>query len=121
MINIEDYSLKVILIYMRGSDKYLSLILRSGYWSYIYARDVIRGRWEAGERIIASNAHISCAYARDVIRGRWEKGESEIARDSLASYYYARDVIRGRFYLGEVNIKGKDISLEYEQYFRCRL
>ena len=53
------------------------------------------------EAIIATNSCYSYLYAKDVIKGRWELGEAIIATDAYWSYYYARDVIKGRFPLGE--------------------
>ena len=40
-------------------------------------------------------------YARDVIEGRFEEAEPVIARDAYYAYYYARDVIKDRFHEAE--------------------
>jgi len=46
------------------------IILKDAMCSYIYARDVIEGRWEQGEAAISKSAYYSYLYARDVIKGR---------------------------------------------------
>lgn len=51
------------------------------------------------EKIIATDPYYSYCYARDVIKGRWEESEQIIANDSEWSYVYAYEVIKGPFYL----------------------
>lgn len=51
------------------------------------------------ESIIAIDSYYSYCYARDVIKGRWEECEKTIANDSEWSYVYAYEVIKGPFYL----------------------
>ena len=76
-------------------------------YSYCYARNVIKGRWELGEAAISKKAWYSYCYARDVIGGRFELGEAAISEDAIHSYEYAKDVIKGRFELGEAAISKK--------------
>jgi len=45
-------------------------ISKNAYWSYYYAKDVIKGRWELGEPTISKYAEYSYFYARYVIKGR---------------------------------------------------
>jgi len=45
-------------------------ILKDAYWSYRYALDVIKDRWELGEPTISKNAHCSYCYAKYIIKGR---------------------------------------------------
>jgi len=75
-------------------------------WAYHYAREVIKGRFEAGEAAIARDAACAYLYARDVIKGRFEAGEAAIAGDAWWAYRYAHDVIKGRFEAGEAAIAG---------------
>ena len=72
--------------------------------AYHYALWVLKGRFELGEPIIATDSIYSYRYARDALKGRFELGEPVIATSALYSYYYAHDVIKGRFELGEATI-----------------
>jgi len=72
------------------------IIIKNVFYSYLYAKDVIKGKWELGEPTISKDARYSFLYALDVIKGRWEKGEPVISKDACYSYCYARDVIKGR-------------------------
>ena len=69
--------------------------------AYFYARDVIKGRWHEGEKLIASDPERAYKYANYVIKGRFPEGEKVIASNSICAYYYATDVIKGRFPEGE--------------------
>ena len=51
-------------------------------YSYLYARYVLKGRFELGEILIAANPEYSYLYARDILKGRFELGEQAIAGDS---------------------------------------
>ena len=70
-------------------------------WAYLYARDVIGGRWPEGEAAIATDRKWAYMYAAHVICGRFPEGEEAIAKDTHRAYAYARDVIRGRWPEGE--------------------
>jgi hypothetical protein len=65
--------------------------------SFFYARDLIKGPWEEGEKIIINNSLLSYYYARDVIKGPWKKGENTISKHPEWSCYYAIDVIKEPF------------------------
>lgn len=54
-----------------------------------------------GEGVISKSAKYSYLYAREILKGRFEAGEEVIATDAWSSYWYARDVLRERFELGE--------------------
>ena len=70
--------------------------------AYLYARDVIKGRWCQAELTImkvpqyAYYYHASC-YARDVIKGRWPEAEPYIMMEPEYAVVYARNVIKGRW------------------------
>ena len=55
--------------------------------AYNYACDVIKGRWEEGESIIATDNEYAYWYARDVIESRWKEGELIIMFSDYASDY----------------------------------
>ena len=66
-------------------------------WACWYAIEVIEGRWEEAEPMIASDPYSAYLYARFIIEGRWVEAESIIAKDPFWACYYARDVIKGRW------------------------
>jgi hypothetical protein len=76
-----------------------SVIVNDPYYSYRYARDVIKGRWEEGEKVIISDLNSSYFYACDVVKGKWEEAEKIIATDLESSYWYARHVLKSTFEL----------------------
>ena len=82
-------------------------------WSYYYALDVIKGRWEEAETIIAQNAYYAYCYARNVIKGRWEEAESAIATNADYAYLYAKYVVKGKWEEGETVIATQNY------YLRC--
>lgn len=43
-------------------------------------------------------------YALNVIKGRWEEGEDRISKEMFASLAYAKNVLKGRFLLAEEDI-----------------
>lgn len=85
------------------------------YYAYMYARDVIEGRFPAGEPVIATHSVYSYLYAEDVIGGRFPEGEAAIALDPEFALDYAKNVIEGRFPAGEKAISSdKYFAREYE-------
>ena len=81
-----------------------SKIAKSPWWSYQYAKMVLKGRFTEGESVIATSGHYAYLYARFVIKGRFIEAEPAISLDPRASLLYAQRVIEGRFALGEVAI-----------------
>jgi hypothetical protein len=57
-------------------------------------------------------------YARNVIKGRFELGEPVIAKDAQRSFMYARNVIKGRFELGEPKILKSIYAEDYKLLLR---
>lgn len=89
--------------------------------SYIYARDVIQGRFILGEDAISKHTPYSYWYARIVLRGRFELGETVISTDGTYSNWYAIQVLKERFLLGEESIKNSIHQEEYEKHFNITL
>jgi hypothetical protein len=77
------------------------IIAKSPENSYIYAKNMIKGRWEPGEAAILTNVFSSYCYVRDIIKGKWEPAESIISKSAQYSYCYAKYILNGRFELGE--------------------
>ena len=55
--------------------------------AYLYARDVIKGRFLEGEAIIATDPEYAYYYACDGIKGRWLDGELQILFSEYAIKY----------------------------------
>ena len=62
-------------------------IAMSAKYSYLYALDVLKSRFEAGENIIATNYIYSFLYSRDVVKGRFEAGEEKILNSEWKQKY----------------------------------
>jgi hypothetical protein len=67
-------------------DKMLAA-LQTAKGAYDYARNVIVGRFELGEPVIAKDVHYAYSYACDVIKGKFELGESKILKSIYAEDY----------------------------------
>jgi len=70
----------------------------------VYVKKHKKRHRESLEQIISKDAYYSYFYARNVIKGRWKLGEAAISEDAIHSYFYARDIIKRRFVLGEAAI-----------------
>jgi hypothetical protein len=64
-----------------------TIIATTPKYAYLYARNVIEGRWVEGEPIIAAEPEYAYMYARDIINGRWLEGELTIMFSKHASKY----------------------------------
>lgn len=91
-------------------------------WAYLYALNVLEGRFEKGESVIATDIAYSYYYACDVLGDRFEAGESIMATDAEVAYHYARNVLKKRFKAGEEAIKIDGFySGSYERFFGIKL
>lgn len=88
---------------------------------YMYARDILKGRFELGEELIIKDSEYSYWYARIVLRGRFELGEELISTSSKYSTWYAIMVTDKHFELGEDVIRRSHYEDEYEAYFKIDL
>lgn len=68
------------------------------YWDSIYNN---RPLSKSGEKAISKDAHYSYLYARDVLKRRFELGEEAIIQNDQVVVFYIFNVIKGRFALGE--------------------
>jgi len=89
--------------------------LNSAESAYVYAKLVLKGRFEKGEDVISEHPYYSFLYALHILNGRFKKGEKAISKDDYYSYLYARDVLKDRFKKGEDAIS-KDA--EYSELYR---
>lgn len=76
------------------------------------------------ENIIFTDSFYSYCYARDVIKRRWKEGEKSISTDSKYSFWYARDIIKGPFHLCHstiFNSEYKDAYIDFLKSINCDL
>ena len=85
----------ILLPLLRGRN----YLVHDKYYSFIYAKYVIQGRFELGEGMIATDALFSYRYAVEVIKERFELGEKAISTDPAYSFAYTRNVLKGTFEL----------------------
>ena len=71
-----------------------SIILQDVHWTYYYALEVVKSRWEEGEASISTKAQYAYFYARNILKGRWEEGEEIIATNAYYSYHYASYIMK---------------------------
>ena len=65
-----------------------NIIAEDIYYSYYYAKDIIKDRFKKGENTIAQSPQYSYWYADEIIHGRFERGENKIAQDPYYSCQY---------------------------------
>ena len=85
--------------------------------AYLYAKNVIKGRWYEAEPTIMQSPLYTCIYARDVIKGRWPEGEPIIARNMLEACVYAIQVMQNRWIEIEHMIAQSEHSQKYIEHF----
>jgi hypothetical protein len=56
---------------------------------------------EEAEEVISKDADYSYLYARDILEGRFEKGEEAISKAPYYFYNYANYILKDRFERGE--------------------
>jgi len=74
------------------------------FFSFLYAKNILRGRFEQGEATIAGHSSWAYQYCHCVIKGRWPQIEATLAKCPTQVCLYAGNVIRGRFIEGEKTI-----------------
>ena len=86
--------------------RYRDVLKNDAEIATLFARDVLNGRFEEAEDIIATSAKWSYVYAVSVLGNeRFEQGEPAIATDSGYSLSYAFHVLEDRFKMGEPAIR----------------
>jgi len=71
------------------------------------------------EPIICKNTHWSYCYALNVIKGRWELAEPTISKDAYYSYCYAKYVIKGKlpdFMHNQMILENNEYTKEYIEF-----
>ena len=88
------------------------IILKSPYWSYEYACNIINKghvnnmvRWEEAEPIIMNDPEAACLYASMILNSRWPEAEPIIMKDPNEASNYAEYVIHDRWPEAEPYIK----------------
>lgn len=83
-------------------------LAKNAKYAYLYAWQIIKGPFPAGEAAIAKDAEFSEAYAEKVLKGPFPKGEAAIAKDGFQSFMYAKYVLNGPFPAGEEAMKNSE-------------
>jgi hypothetical protein len=98
-------------MFNKGEQQYLT----NAETAYLYARDIVEGRWVEAEKVFVKHPRLAYLYARNVVEGRWKEGESIIATNPEYSVLYAIFVLDERRFLeGESIIAtGADWSYKY--------
>ena len=65
--------------------------------AFMYAQEVIKGRWPEGEAVIATDPGYAYRYATEVIGGRWPEAEATIAKSQGNANRYAKEFPEAKF------------------------
>lgn len=85
-------------------------------YAYEYARDILKGPFELGEAIIATDSKQSYDYANRVLHGPFPLDKKAISTSPYYSFQYAM-LLKRRFHLGELSIsKSNFFKKKYEQF-----
>jgi len=98
-----------------------AIISQNAYWSYYYARDIIKGKFILAEPTISKNAEYSYYYAREVIKDRFILAEPVISKDARYSFCYALYVIKGKlpdFMHNRMILSNNKHTKEYIEYIK---
>lgn len=95
-----------------------SMTIGSGNNKRLVRTDEVRSL----EILLCNNLQYSYMYSRDIIKGRFILGEDVISYDPCYSFEYAKNIVKGRFELGE-DIISQDATckLLYEQRYKITL
>ena len=74
------------------------------YSAFKFAKNILKGRWRAGECAILKNSTATYFYVRMVLKKRWIQSESILAQDPVYAYWYASVILKGRFKAAEYKI-----------------
>lgn len=88
---------------------------------YEYVYSFLQKPFKPLEDRIKNDRNLSFVYAMDVLEGKFELGEPIIATCPWRSCEYAKYAIKERFILGEAIIKGSLHQKEYEYAFKIKL
>ncbi len=102
----------------RRVNKLESVIALDPWYSYYYARNIIKRRWKEGEKNIATDPECSYWYASYVINGRFEEGEKSISADPYYSYLYVHNVLKDSFELCHSTIFNSELKYEYLDFLK---
>lgn len=72
----------------------IKAISKNAQYSYIYAVDILKGRFKLGEKAISKNAEHSYLYALDILKGRFKLGEKVISKNAYYSNLYKLDILK---------------------------
>jgi hypothetical protein len=81
----------------------IEIIKSSPHYSYVYAVDIIGGRWPDGENAIKTDPHLALRYIKQILTrdpnwpyksGRWPDAEPYIMRNGYIAYQYASDILK---------------------------
>jgi len=102
--------------------KYEHLWARDARTAYLYATDIIKKRFPAGEPEIATRPMYSYQYAGTILGKEFPAGEKTIAKHGDAAFRYAVRVLGRRFPAGEKAIAKYDAyRRQYEQKYDMEL
>lgn len=98
IISTKDACLRYISIIINTMpDKIAKMLSKNSYLAYLYATEVRKRRWHAGELVIAKDPELAYYYARDMVKKRWERCEIYIIKDIYWAYMYTRDILQKRW------------------------
>lgn len=67
------------------------IIKTHSYYSYMYAKYVIKGRWISAEYIIMKDPWAAFSYAQHVMKERWLEAEPYMKQHRYAWHHYCLD------------------------------
>jgi len=69
----------------------------SASFARLYAANILKRRWPEAEDIIAKTPMVALRYIKDFIGGRWPKAEPYIIKEPECASQYAKEIIQGRW------------------------
>ena len=76
-------------------------IAKDAFFAYLYAKNVLKGPFPAGEEAIAKDYAYAYYYARDVLKGPFPLGEAAIAKSAFFTIQFTQNILKKDFYLND--------------------
>ena len=81
---------------LKKREKYIA---KDAGYSWLYAKNILKGPFPAGEEAIAKNSNFAYYYVEDVLKCPFPLGEEAIAKDEYFASEYAKNILKKDFYL----------------------
>ena len=81
----------------KHGEEYKRVFAKSPYYAYMFAINILKGRFPEGEAAIATHPKWATAYADRILLRRFPEAEPTILKNPKWAFFYAKDVLKQRW------------------------